>query len=94
MGGQTQRGEGGGGPLQVPACEWLLVLTGELRFLEPLGAAEVVQVRVHVLVQQQPGLLLRGQGRVLQPARQQTAIACGDTGQHSMGQQYAGWTRI
>lgn len=54
-------------------------LTGEVSFGEPLGAAEVVQVRVHILIQQEPGLLLGRQSGVVQPAHQQTVIACRET---------------
>lgn len=36
-------------------------LTGHVGFGEPLGAAEVVQLRVHILIQQQSGLSLFSQ---------------------------------
>lgn len=52
------------------------LLTGQLSFGELLGAAQVVQVQVHVRIQQQLGLLLCGQGRVVQPAHQQTTATC------------------
>lgn len=48
------------------------VLTGQVGFAEPLGAAQVVRVWVHVLVQQQSGLLLCSQGRVVQTTHQQS----------------------
>lgn len=51
------------------------VLTGELSFGELFHAAQVGQVRVQILVKQEPGLLLCGQRRVIKPAHQQTTTA-------------------
>lgn len=51
------------------------VLTGQLSFGELLRAAQVVQVRVQILVQQQPGLLLCGQRRIIKLADQKTTAS-------------------
>lgn len=48
------------------------VLTGKLGFGEFFRAAQVVQVCVQILIKQQPGLLLCGQRRVIEPAHQKT----------------------
>lgn len=62
--------------LKYQSCCSARLLTGQLSFGELLGAAQVVQVQVHVRIQQQLGLLLCGQGRFVQPAHQQTAAPC------------------